>query len=91
MYISLGALIAIAWLTFCLMPTIDEWISDRREIKELDRDNKRLRAAFNKNHHYDERHQRWVRNVDGAIFSVGLDGETYYIAPSANRQLSADV
>jgi hypothetical protein len=65
------------------MPTINEWISDRREMKEIDRDNKRLRKQFKKNHHYDEDRQQWVRNVDGAIFRAGVDGETYYIAPAA--------
>jgi hypothetical protein len=74
MYISLSALIAIGWVTYCLVPTIDEWISDRRENKDIDRQNK----EFEKSHHYDERQQRWVRNVDGAILCDGGDGETYY-------------
>ena len=74
MYISLGALIAIGWVAYCLMPTIDEWISDRRENKEMDRQSR----EFQKSHHYDELQQRWVRNVDGAILFAGADGEAHY-------------
>lgn len=40
MPITLGALVIIAWVAFCVMPTIDEWLSDRREMKEIDRANK---------------------------------------------------
>jgi len=35
MYVSLGALIAVGWVTYCLFPAIDEWFSDRREMREM--------------------------------------------------------
>lgn len=57
-----------------MMPTIDEWISDRRENEEIDRRNR----EFEKSHHYDEGRQCWVRNVDGAILCADGDGGTYY-------------
>jgi nitrogen fixation-related uncharacterized protein len=64
MYIPEGLIIGaiIGWVMWWGFSTFDEWSSDRREMKEIDRHNK----EFNKHHHYNERLQRWVRNSDGA-------------------------
>jgi hypothetical protein len=65
MYIP-GGLIAgavIGWVIWWLFSTIGEWLSDRREFEEIDRQDQ----EFNKTHHYDDLDQRWVRNVDGAV------------------------
>jgi hypothetical protein len=61
-------------------------ISDRREMKEIDRDNKRIRKKFENDHHYDKDRQQWIRNADDAIFRVGVDGETYYVAQPAHER-----
>lgn len=75
MYIP-GGLIAgalIGWVIWWLFSTIEEWLSDRREFKEIDRQNE----EFKKTHHFDDRYQRWVRTVDGAVL-----GEHGYRSPS---------
>jgi hypothetical protein len=75
MYISLGALIAVGWVAYCFMPALDELFSgDRREMKEIDRKQK----VFDRHHHYDERYQCRVRNVDGAVVCYDDDGCIYY-------------
>jgi hypothetical protein len=64
MYIPAGLIIGafIGWVIWSLSSSLREWLSDRREFKEIDR----LDEEFKKRHHYDDRRQRWVRNEDGA-------------------------
>jgi hypothetical protein len=74
MYISLGALIAVAWVTYCLFPTIETWFSDRREMKEIDR----KQREFGRQHRYDDRYQCWVRKADEAVACYDGDGDIFY-------------
>jgi hypothetical protein len=64
MYIPEGLLIGaiIGWVIWWGFSSFEEWSSDRRASKESDRQDK----EFTKHHHYDDRRQRWVRNIDGA-------------------------
>jgi hypothetical protein len=64
MYIPAGLITAlvVGWVIWWFFSSLDEWLSGRREFKEMDRQNE----EFNKHHHYDDNRQRWVRNVDGA-------------------------
>jgi hypothetical protein len=50
---------SVVWWFLSLL---DEWLKDRRAIKELDRGFK----EFCKYYNYDERSQRWVKN-DGLL------------------------
>jgi hypothetical protein len=76
MYISIGALIAVAWMAYCFFPALDEFFpSDRRELKEIDRKSKKIKKA----HHYDEKYQCQIRTADGAVMCQDTDGDPYYM------------